>query len=211
MKAFASTQTLVLLTASLLGAGAFAQDLTLGTPSYGGRGCPLGTASATLSPDGTSVSVIFDAFSAQAGGGRVIKDFKDCSLELPVTLAPGRMARVLNVDYRGFAGLPRDSRMNLSVETRVVQSGHGRFLPIRKSFAASGEYNSDFFFSVPVNAFIEQCGGATKFQFITSLQVEAGRFIGRSMRPIADQAVVTLDSIDVGPAIEVDLAVTPCN
>ena len=56
--------TLSLLAASLT---TFAQDIQLGYPAYGGNGCPSGTANASLSPDGKSLSIIFDQFVTEAG------------------------------------------------------------------------------------------------------------------------------------------------
>ena len=58
------TLTKSLLSSALLSlsvASAFAQnDIALGTPGYGGNGCPAGSASVTLSPDAKSLSIIFD-------------------------------------------------------------------------------------------------------------------------------------------------------
>ena len=41
-------------------------DISLGEPGYGGSGCPQGSASTILSPDGKSLSILFDEFMVEA-------------------------------------------------------------------------------------------------------------------------------------------------
>ena len=78
---FRFTKSILAAAAVLFSAGlAMAQNpgISLGYPGYGGTGCPQGTASATLSPDGTALSVLFDQFVVEAGGttGRRV-DYKN--------------------------------------------------------------------------------------------------------------------------------------
>ena len=47
---------------------AYADDISLGQPGYGGSGCPDASVSATLSPDAKSLSLLFDAYQVEAGG-----------------------------------------------------------------------------------------------------------------------------------------------
>ncbi len=47
-------------------ASAQAQQITLGQPGYGGTGCPAGSVSVTLSPDQTSLSLLFDGYIVEA-------------------------------------------------------------------------------------------------------------------------------------------------
>lgn len=84
-----------------------AAGLKLGEPSYGGNGCPAGTASVTVSPDESAVSILFDQFMTEAGGmsGKTI-DRKSCNLILPVTVPNGYSVAVFQVDYRGFNAVP---------------------------------------------------------------------------------------------------------
>lgn len=94
---------------SLLSAiNANAQDqIRLGNPGYGGTGCPAGSASATLSPDQTALSIIFDQFVVEAGGitGKTI-DRKNCSVAIPVHVPQGFSISIFKVDYRGFNAVP---------------------------------------------------------------------------------------------------------
>ena len=99
---------LVAVTALLVSEATMAQSgIRLGSPSYGGSGCPAGTASVTLSPSEDALSILFDAFSASAGsstGKRV--DRKSCNLSIPVTIPQGYSVAVIQTDYRGFNFVP---------------------------------------------------------------------------------------------------------
>ena len=79
---------------------AYAQDITLGTPGYGGTGCPAGSASVTLSPDARSLSILFDAFTVSATRGQTFER-KSCNIAVPVRVPQGLSVAILQVDYRG--------------------------------------------------------------------------------------------------------------
>ncbi len=79
---------------------AHAQEaITLGTPGYGGTGCPGGSVSATLSPDATSLSLLFDSYVVEAGGdtGKTF-DRKACNIAIPVHVPQGMSVSVLAID-----------------------------------------------------------------------------------------------------------------
>lgn len=60
--------SVLLFSAMMLSAPAFADDISLGEPGYGGTGCPSGTVSVTLSPDAKSLSLLFDEYVVSVGG-----------------------------------------------------------------------------------------------------------------------------------------------
>ncbi len=93
-----------------------ADDIRLGTPGYGGNGCPAGTASVTLSPDNKALTLIFDQYSAQAGGfsGRIAR--KTCNIAIPVHVPQGFSVSIIAVDYRGFNALPYGSQSRFAAE-----------------------------------------------------------------------------------------------
>ena len=102
---------------SSAGWAATGSDLRLGMPSYAGTGCPSGSASATLSPDGSALSVLFDQFTAEAGGttGRSM-DRKSCDVAIPVQIPQGLSISLYKVDYRGFTGIPVGGSASFNVE-----------------------------------------------------------------------------------------------
>lgn len=94
-----------------------ADGIELGYPAYGGNGCPAGSASITLSPDNSQLSILFDQFAAEAGrsSGRTI-DRKSCNLAIPVHVPQGFSVSILKVDYRGYTSIPAGGEARLSAE-----------------------------------------------------------------------------------------------
>ncbi len=102
-------------TLGLMSAHALADDIRLGTPGYGGTGCPSGSASVTLSPDQKSLSVIFDSFQLEAGPFKKV-DRKSCNIAIPVHVPQGLSVSIFKADYRGFNSLPCGARSLFSAE-----------------------------------------------------------------------------------------------
>ncbi|MBC7466705.1 MAG: DUF4360 domain-containing protein [Bdellovibrio sp.] len=101
MKAF-----LTLATTLILALSAEAQ-ISLGQPSYGGSGCPSGSASVSLTPDGQTMSVLFDSFKAEAGNTTARRiDRASCNLRVPINVPQGYSVALISVDYRGFNAVP---------------------------------------------------------------------------------------------------------
>jgi len=106
------------IAALILSAPAFAQnDISLGTPGYGGTGCPDGTVSVTLSPDQKSLSLLFDQYQVSVGGdtGKSF-DRKSCNIAIPVRVPQGLSVSILKIDYRGFNHLPSSATSQFNVE-----------------------------------------------------------------------------------------------
>lgn len=123
---------LIMLSASV----ASAQNLTLGTPTFGGNGCASGTARATLSPDGQQISILFDNYIATAGGYTQLEmDRKNCDIAIPVRVPQGYSVAVFAIDYRGFAVIPEGGRVRFSADY---------FFAGRSSRRYSKEYQGPF-------------------------------------------------------------------
>ncbi len=88
------------LTAPLSSALAAGGGVTIGQPSYGGNGCPAGSASATVSPDGQELSILFDKFIAL--GNDPAQSRKSCNLVIPITVPQGFQVSLYDADYRGY-------------------------------------------------------------------------------------------------------------
>ncbi|MEO6012175.1 MAG: DUF4360 domain-containing protein [Devosia sp.] len=112
----------ILAIAALLVAGSFASfayadDIRLGQPGYGGTGCPDGSASVTLSPDQKSLSILFDSFVVEVGGAtNKATDRKVCNVAIPVHVPQGLSVSILAIDYRGFNDLPSVAKSTFGVE-----------------------------------------------------------------------------------------------
>ena len=88
----------------------FAQTVTVRGVRLSGSGCNNATASAVVTPDGQTVSVLFDNYSAEIGIGSqnpgltVIQ--KDCHVLIDVDVPFGQQYAIIETDYNGFAALP---------------------------------------------------------------------------------------------------------
>ena len=87
---------------SQMSATVHANDGFLGEPSYGGNGCPSGTASISVSPSGDSLSVLFDQQIAEAGGetGK-LTDLKSCNISIPIQVPNGYSVSVGPIPLQG--------------------------------------------------------------------------------------------------------------
>lgn len=108
---------ILLLTTLLLAATAYADDIALGAPGYGGTGCPAGTVDVTLSPDARSLSLLFDQYQVSVGGttGKSF-DRKSCNIAIPVHVPQGLSVSILKIDFRGFNHLPQLASSQFNVE-----------------------------------------------------------------------------------------------
>lgn len=90
---------------------------TLGEPSYNGSGCPLGSASVALSPDYSALTILFDSYSALAGGAsRKTMDRKTCNIGIPVHVPQGKSVSLFTIDYRGFNSIPQGAYATFNAE-----------------------------------------------------------------------------------------------
>ncbi|HEX4925113.1 MAG TPA: DUF4360 domain-containing protein [Bdellovibrionales bacterium] len=93
----------------------WANGMSIGQPSYGGTGCPGGTASAILSPDRKTLSMLFDQFIAEAGNPSGLRNsVKNCQLQIPVHVPAGYRVQVVRMDYRGYNLVPARGKTSYS-------------------------------------------------------------------------------------------------
>jgi hypothetical protein len=163
-----------------------ADDIQLGTPAYGGNGCPAGTASVTLSQDAKSLSLIFDQFIVEAGGSSRSLERKSCNVAIPVHIPQGFSVSVVSVDYRGYVSLPAQASARMTAEYFLAGSQGPRF---EKLF--NGRTDSDYQFTnnIGVNAVVwSACGADTILRVNAAMLVKTNRY--------NDQATATVDSAD---------------
>lgn len=189
---------LSLLASSL---SAFAQqDISLGYPAYGGNGCPSGTASATLSPDGKSLSVIFDQFLTEAGpsSGKTL-DRKSCNIAVPVHIPNGFSISVLAVDYRGYVGLPAGANARLQAEYFFAGMMGPRFA---QDFRGRTDQDYTFNNTLGVQAMVWSPCGAD-----VNLRVNASMMVRNTTR---QDAIATVDSADFSAGIVYQIQMRRC-
>lgn len=190
--------TLSLLAATL---SSFAQDsIQLGYPAYGGNGCPNGSASATVSPDGKSLTLIFDQFITEAGpaAGKTI-DRKSCNIAVPVHVPNGFSISVLAVDYRGFVSLPVGANARLQAEYFFAGQQGPRFA---QDFR--GRMDQDYTFNnrLGVQAMVwSPCGTDVNLRVNASMMVRNSTY---------QDAMATVDSADFKAGIVYQIQMRRC-
>lgn len=180
---------------------AYADDIALGIPGYGGNGCPSNSVSATLSPDTKSLSLLFDEYIVQAGGdsGKSV-DRKTCNIAIPVHVPQGRSVSVFAVDYRGFNQLPRGARSQFNVEY-FFAGARGPYFT--ESF--SGPREKDYLISNKIvgDAMVwSPCGADVNLRTNSSIRVNSPRR--------GEEAMATVDTQDVKAAIVYKLQWRTC-
>jgi len=170
---------------------AFADDIALGEPGYGGTGCPDGSASVTLSPDAKSLSILFDEYYVEAGGSTNKSfDRKSCNIAIPVHVPQGLSVSILNIDYRGYNSLPSGARTTFNVEYFFAGQQGPRF---SKSF--NGPLDKDYLIKNKLQASAlvwSACGADVNLRTNSSIRVQTRQ---------NKEALATVDSEDVSAAI----------
>lgn len=196
------SKKLFLVLMASLSVSAMAQSLQLGWPSTGGNGCPQGSVSANLSPDGRELSILFDQFVAEAGPatGRTI-DRKSCNISVPITVPGGYSVSIVQVDYRGFVGLPsRSATARFSAEY-FFAGMRGPLLQRQFVGAQDTDYLIDNRLAVSAMVWSE-CGAQT------NLRVNASMMLTNSDR--VRDAIATVDSADFSSGIIYQLQFRRC-
>lgn len=180
-------KSLVVLTAIITASLTAEAQISLGQPAYGGTGCPAGSASATLTEDGSILSVLFDQFSTEANGSRRI-DRKNCSLRIPVNVGNGYQVALIAFDYRGFAAIPFGATGVLDASYSYI----GQPRPVRFSKTFRGGYNSNYSVTnelISTTVTWSPCG--------RQVMLEAGVSARATSNSSGQQTILAVDSVDV--------------
>lgn len=77
-------------------------------------GCPAGTFETVVTPDGATLTILFDSFLVtMTEGGETARAW--CRLHIPLPLPPGMSIGVYKVDYRGFVHLAQQQQFEFEI------------------------------------------------------------------------------------------------
>jgi hypothetical protein len=185
---------------SMFATFAYADDISLGQPGYGGTGCPSGSVSATLSPDSKSLSLLFDSYLVQAGGdsGKAF-DRKSCNIAIPVHVPQGLSISVLAIDYRGYNNVPVGANSQFNVEYFFAGARGPSFTknyngPLDDNYLIHNQLTAQSIVWSP-------CGADVNLRTNSSIRVTT---------KANKQAMATVDSEDVNAAITYQLQWQKC-
>lgn len=178
-----------------LAAPAEAAGIKLGTPGYGGTGCPGGTASVAASS--SAISVKFSSYRVAAGGstGKSF-DRKACALSIPVTVPKGQAVAIVGMDFAGSTNLPSGASATFKLEQFLV-GGKGPVIEKSISGPSKGKFTTSSAAALSWSA----CGASTVLRTNSSLIVKTsgGKAASASVR-----------SQDVGATIVLKLKYKAC-
>ncbi|HPI39486.1 MAG TPA: DUF4360 domain-containing protein [Pseudobdellovibrionaceae bacterium] len=178
------------------------EGLKLGSPSYGGSGCPAGSAQANLSPDQNELSILFDSYLVEAGGGnKKTVDRKACTLSIPVHVPQGYSVSIFQVDYRGFASIPSRGRVDFTAEYFFAG---GRGPQLKKSLMGPQVDTFTFTDELLAEGYVwSRCGDSVNLRINTSLMAMTNRN--------KEQTLASVDSADVSNSLIYHLQWKRCN
>ncbi|WP_020559690.1 DUF4360 domain-containing protein [Thiofilum flexile] len=195
----ALSSALVALTLGLATTSAQAAAITLGNPSYGGSGCPAGSASASISPDGSALSILFDSFTVEAGGSNARVGRKSCNLSIPVRVPNGFSVSLIDADYRGFVDVPRGSMARLDTEYFFAGTQGPKF-----TTTFTGPYSNSYTKShnlIATSNIWSACGASVNLRVNSGMMVRARG---------SSEALATVDSADFKAGVVYHLKYRTC-
>jgi len=161
--------------------------------AQGANGCPEGSYSIVVSPDGTAVSILFDQFTVQSGDPSLRgTQRKVCRISSPLTLPANYSIGVFKVDYRGFAKLAAKQESALEVQYFLGphDGQHGRVF----KRTLRGPREGDFTFTENIGA-----GQMKRAGCGTAAMLDVGITLSLDGDPPSGDAMASLDTTDAAP------------
>lgn len=154
------------------------------------NGCPEGSYKVVMSPDGTSLSILFDKFTLESRGiAGSSKPKKVCRISAPLNLPANQSIGVYKVDYRGFAKLVKKQETDLEVQYFLGPHGNDRGRVFKRK--VKGPHEGDYLFTETIGAGQMKrvgCGTAAVLNVGITLSLEGALQAGEAMS--------TLDTTD---------------
>jgi len=162
------------------------------------NGCPEGSYSTVLSPDGAALSLLFDQFTIESGriSGSEIQR-KVCRISSPLNFPANYSIGVYKVDYRGFAKLGAKQQAKLDVQYFLGPRDNERGRVFKRKI--KGPKEGDYLFSETIGAGQMKragCGAAAMLDVNITLSLDAKRQTGQAMASLD-----TTDAIPVGALV----------
>jgi hypothetical protein len=163
--------------------------VTLKVIRSSGSGCPSGTASSVIAPDGKSFILGFDAYLAEAGPNIPLREGrKFCNLTLLLNVPNGITYTVASVNYRGYAFL--EPWVEATQKSTYFFAGNVRQGSMQTKFR--GPYDSDYSVGDSLG-FNSQVWAACNAQQPMSIKTEVR--VNNRLAP-EYSGIITTDTID---------------
>jgi hypothetical protein len=170
--------------------GVFACAMLVSLPVWAQEtnGCPEGSYSVVMSPDGTTLSILFDQFTVESSKTQR----KVCRISAPLQLPANNSIGVYKVDYRGFARLAAKQEAQLDVQYFLGPKGNENGRVFKRK--TKGPHESDYVFTENIGAGQMKrvgCGAAAVLNVGVTLSLDGDLRRG--------EAMASLDTADGAP------------
>lgn len=157
------------------------------------NGCPEGSYSIVMSPDGTTLSILFDQFIVEANSASVRgTQRKVCRISSPLNLPANYSIGVYKVDYRGFAKLTKKQGAQLDVQYFLGPHDNKQGRVFKRKI--KGPREGDYLFTETIGA-----GQMKRLGCGVAAVLEAGITLSLDGNLQAGEAMASLDSKDAAP------------
>ena len=188
------TTLLTTLALTCIASSVSAQQVQLGQVQLAGSGCPQGSASVTLSPDGSVASILFSAFQITKDNPAPLYQVlqKTCRVILPIQVPANYSLQAWNVDYRGYVHV-EDPMVTFAFSSKpgLTAFQHWAF-PVQTTYL-KGVRDEPLFFTHNIRT-LTGCGSRVDLQVEMNMQVSSLQ--GVHPQPIRGSALATIDSAD---------------
>ncbi len=163
----------------------FACALLASLPSWAQEtnGCPEGSYKVVMSPDGTSLSILFDQFTLDSSGSAgSTQPKKVCRISAPLNLPANQSIGVYKVDYRGFAKLVKKQETDLEVQYFLGPHNNDRGRVFKRK--VKGPHEGDYLFTETLGAGQMKrvgCGTAAVLNLAITLSLDGALQAGQAM------------------------------
>jgi len=171
--------------------------------SYGGTGCPQGSASVDIFADKKSFQILLQEYIASTGPGvKINESRKNCQVTVGFHYPGGFQYSVFSSDYRGYADIAKGDTgyqkanyyfsgetKQVSTETKIV-----------------GPYNDDYLLhdEIPFSSTVwSPCGRSSGLSINTSVRLDS--------KDKKRESILTTDSIDGKVTYQVGIQWQKCN
>jgi hypothetical protein len=123
-------------------------DVTTGTLTYSGTGCPQKTASFLFAPSNSSFTLIYDQFAASAGPGvDPALSHAECVISAQLLIPNGYQYSVVAADVRGFVQLPAKGTAVAQVSYTFTDAKKPIFSESKTFTGPTDVFGQEFLFS----------------------------------------------------------------
>jgi len=157
------------------------------------NGCPAGSYSIVMSPDGTTLSILFDQFTVESSSTSASGNTrKVCRISAPLKLPANYSIGVYKVDYRGFAKLAAKQATQLDVQYFLGPHDNERGRVFKRKI--KGPHEDDYSFTENIGA-----GQMKRVGCGTAAVLNVGITLSLDGDLRAGEAMASLDTADGAP------------